>query len=192
MKKAVCFLFPLLFTFGSAFSQDYAIERGAILASGMVEYSSKSGDMYEGHYFHRSTEFALNATFDYFVESRIFAGARTTLTRRVEGDEWKTDGIGGGPEVGFALGNAKSQLFPYAKIGYQYLAMHSEYSETSKSDAVQTDIIYSAGIIVPVKKHFGITCEFSYHLQSEKHDGADESIKGNILRFGIGLTGLFF
>ncbi|MBU1708052.1 hypothetical protein KKB28_09105 [bacterium] len=199
MKRTTAFLCMLLFLSGAAFSQDFAIDKGALLVSGMLEYSSHTGDMYEGRYFHRSTEFAFTQTYDYFIDTRIFVGLRTTFTRTTEGDNSKTHGFGGGPEVGFAFGKTESQVFPYAKIGYQYLAEHSKYQaftgygyQTSEWDAVQTEIIYSTGVIVPIKKHFSVTCELSYRMQSKKYDDSDDSIKGNILKFGVGLSGLFF
>jgi hypothetical protein len=191
LTKTIYIPFLLLITFGCAFSQDWAIGRNAMLVSGTVEYTKTSGDMYESDLFHRSTEFALNSSCDFFIVSQVLVGVRATLTRRVEGGNWKTDGYGGGPEIGLAFGNTKSQYFPYAKIGYQYVALHSEISETQKSDGVQTDAIFSAGILVPVMKHLGVTCECSYHLQSEKWE-ENELIKGNVFRLGFGLTGLFF
>jgi hypothetical protein len=199
MKRTSTFVCMLLFLSGAAFSQDFAIDKGALLVSGVLEYTEHTGDMYEGYFFHRSTEFAFSQTYDYFLESRIFVGLRTALTRTTEGDNSRTYGYGGGPEVGFAFGKAESQFFPYAKIGYQYLDEHGEYEaftgyeyQTSEWNARWTEIIYSVGVIVPIKKHFGVTCGLSYRMQSRKYDDSDDSVKGNILKFGVGLVGLFF
>lgn len=190
LNKCLFVALVLCLVVGTAFSQDFAVDKKAWIISGTVEFSSSSGDLYENADGDAVTEIGFMPAADYFVMPNIFVGGMISYVSMSQGDV-SVSSMGIGPEVGYAFGNADSKVFPFAKAGFQYLSMSADYGSGNDFDATQTDIIISLGVILPVKEHIGISPELSYHIQSYDPDveGAD-TIDGNVIRLGVGIAGL--
>jgi len=50
--------------------------------------------------------------------------------------------------------------------------------------------VLNLGIIIPLKNHIGLTIEGGYHFIELEKSG--DKISGNILMFGVGISGLFY
>ena len=206
MKQFICFGIILLLGASSVFAQEFAADKKAIHVSGSVAFSSSGGDLYViGD--KRLTEVNLTATFDYFIASHIFIGLPVTLHRQYQGDYNIASTLGIGGEVGCVYGKGKSQVLPYAKIGYLYSVMSSDnsmmrYEYGAVGDGVQTEIILSLGMLLLFGKHIGVNPHISYHFQQygadeydyyyDLNDQENPLESGNTLRFNIGLTGLLY
>ncbi|MBU1708051.1 hypothetical protein KKB28_09100 [bacterium] len=205
MKRSIRLIIVLLFGASSLFAQEFAVDKKAMLISGSIAFSSSGGDLYViGD--KRLTEINLTMTFDYFIARQVIIGLPLTFHRKYIGDYNFTATIGIGPEIGYVYGKEKSQVLPYAKIGYQYVVMSSEnfmtaYEYGAIGDGVQTDVIFSLGTLLLLQKHIGINPQISYHFQKHEADDGyysssysyrELSQSGNVLRFSIGLTGLLY
>jgi hypothetical protein len=189
LNKCLFVVLVLCLVVGTAFSQDFAVDKKAWIISGTVEFSSSSGDLYENSDGDALTEIAFVPAADYFVAPNIFVGGMISYVSWSQGDA-SVSTMGIGPEVGYAFGNADSKVFPFAKAGFQYLSVSYDYG--SGTDKVTgSDITITLGVILPVMQHIGITPQLSYHIQSMKGDwdGA-ESEDGSIIRVGAGIAGL--
>jgi hypothetical protein len=180
----------LLFA-GSAYSQNFAVGKKAWIISGAVEFSSSSGDLYENENGDALTTISFIPSADYFVVPNVFVGGMISYSSASQGD-FSMSALGIGPEVGYALGKAESKVFPFAKIGFQYLSNSWDSGDGTEKET-GSDVTIAIGVIFPVKQHIGITPQLSYHIQSLKGDweGA-ESVSGNILSVGVGITGLVY
>jgi outer membrane protein W len=189
-----------------AVAQEFATDKKTILLTGSAAFSSSGGDIYSVND-KRISELNLSATFDYFIARNILIGMPVTLHRQYIGDYNIESTLGVGPELGYVYGTAKSRVLPYAKVGYQYSVMSSENWLTSYyygliGNGIQTDLIFSLGMILLLQKHVGLNPQISYHFQRYDTDSyyygyygyslGSASQTGNILQFSIGLTGLLY
>jgi len=189
-----------------AVAQEFAADKKAIFLTGSAAFSSSDGDLYS-YSGKRLIELNLTATFDYFIVRHVLIGMPVTLHRQYKGDYNIASTLGVGPELGYVYGAAGSQILPYAKVGYLYSVLSSENWLTSYSygligNGIQTDLIFSLGMILLVQKHVGINPQISYHFQRYDADSyyddyyshglGSASETGNILQFSIGLTGLLY
>jgi hypothetical protein len=183
MKKTLIAIFCLTF-FTFSFSQEFAVDKGAVIIAGTASFTSEGGDLYE-YNGERLTTFSIAPTFVYFLATNIGLGGSVAYTSTSRGDNsYHTLGIG--PTIGYFIGNASSTTFPYIAAGIQY------YTAGNGSSISGTDIVLGGGVICPVKEHIGITINVGYHMMSLKPEGANESTSGNIIAVGIGITGLLF
>jgi hypothetical protein len=189
LNKCLLVVLVLCLVVGTAFSQDFAVDKKAWIISGAVEFSSSSGDLYENSDGDAITEIAFGPAADYFVAPNIFVGGMISYVSWSRGDV-STSAIGIGPEVGYAFGNGVVNVFPFAKAGFLYLSESVDWGDDTDK-VTGSDITITLGVILPVKQHIGIIPQLSYHIQTMKGDweGA-ESEDGTIIRVGVGIAGL--
>ncbi|MFZ4799990.1 MAG: outer membrane beta-barrel protein [Bacteroidia bacterium] len=167
------------------FSQKYAVDKGAIIASGTAGFSYSSGKLYEING-QGLTTISLTPSFNYLVIPNLFIGASTSLTYMSLGSNNATT-LGIGPQFGYYIGKEESSVFPYATAGFKYNMISSSGSSNTINGS---DISFGLGVLVPMKSHIGLTIEALYHIQSISASGT--SVSGNMLSIGIGLSGLFY
>lgn len=186
MKKWT--LIALIIVLGSsfAFSQDYAVDEGSMIISGMASYNSQGGDLFENNDGDRTTTLMLAPIVNYFVKPNISVGGGLAYTSQSQGDNsYHTIGIG--PTVGYFIGDSNSKNFPYLAAGIRY------YSMGDKDDSISgTDIVIGVGVLTPVKNHMGIVVEAGYHIMNLKHKDWEESQSGNMIMIGVGIAGILY
>lgn len=186
MKKIILSILLLSFSTTFAFSQDYAVDKGAFILSGTGGFISQGGDLYEDFEENRLSTFTLTSAVNYFVVRNMFIGAGLSYNRMAQGDA-SVSTIGIGPTVGYAFGKKESKSNPYIAAGIQLYSLGSDGDTTSG-----TDISIGAGMIISIKEHFGLIIEVGYHFQNLKNEAWPESISGNIFGISIGIAGLLF
>jgi len=187
MKKTVLCAILLVSMFGLASAQTGA---GAMWIGGTAGFASAGGDLYGAD--ERSTNISLDPILNYFVAPNIFIGPALSFDRYSHGDHNSTD-FGIGAVMGYALGSGGGSMIPFLKGNFEFLSSKSESTYNSmkmESKSSGTSIILGGGLLFPVAKHAGITLEVQYHIDSEKPDGADDSVSGNIIAIGVGVLGL--
>jgi hypothetical protein len=191
MKTRIILFITLLSWLSSiATAQQYAVDKKATIISGSASFMRQGGDLYEvdGN---NATTFTFAPNINHFITKNIFIGGSFELTTESQGD-YKSNGIGIGPQIGLALGGAQSKVFPYFDLGIRYYRMKSDYSSDFDIQFSGSDISLGFGLIVPVKAHIGLIFEGGYHMQDLKAKDYDESYSGNIFSIGIGIAGLIF
>lgn len=186
MKKIIFLILLLSFSATFAFSQDYAVDKGAFILSGTGGFISQGGDLYEDIDENRLTTFSLTSTVNYFVIRNVFIGAGLSYNRMAQGD-FSVSTLGIGPTVGYAFGKTEGKIYPYFAAGIQLYSLGAAGDTTSGSD-----IAISAGMIISIKEHLGLIVEVGYHFQNLKNEAWPESLSGNIFSIGIGIAGLLF
>jgi hypothetical protein len=186
MKKIILSILLLLFSATFAFSQDYAVDKGAFILSGTGGFLSQGGDLYEDLEENRLSTFTLTSAVNYFIVRNVFIGAGLSYNRMAQGDA-SVSTIGIGPTVGYAFGKTESKSNPYIAASIQLYSLGTDGDTTSG-----TDISIGAGMIFSIKEHLGLIIEAGYHFQNLKNEAWPESISGNIFSISIGIAGLLF
>lgn len=186
MKKGILIIVTLLLSSSLALSQEFAVDKGSTIISGMGSYASQGGDLFENSDGDRATTIMLMPTINYFVAPNISIGGGVAYTSQSQGD-YSYHTIGIGPTLGYFIGDSNSKSHPYLAAGIRYYSMGDEDDSISG-----TDIVIGGGIITPVKNHVGIVLEAGYHIMSLKHKDWDKSESGNLIMVGIGIAGLLY
>jgi hypothetical protein len=186
MKQFIMSILFIVLLTSIAFSQDYAIDKGSKIISGMGSYASQGGDLFENSDGDRATTIMLMPILNYFIAPNISIGGGVAYTSKSQGD-YSIHTIGIGPTIGYFIGDSNSKSYPYLAAGIRYYSMG--YDDDSISG---TDIVIGGGVIAPVKDHIGIVIEAGYHIMNLKHKDWDESESGNIIMIGIGVAGLLY
>ena len=184
MKKILIAIFCLAF-FSFSFSQEFAVDKGAMIVAGTASFMLQGGDLYENADGDGITSFTIAPSVIYFLAPNIGLGGSVAYSSMSQGDE-SYNSLSVGPVVGYFFGTASSTSYPFLAAGFQYLTMGNGSSISG------TDIRLGGGVIFTMKEHIGISIEAGYHIQSLKPEGADESTSGNIIAVGIGIAGLLF
>ncbi len=187
MRKIIILLVLMFSSLSIASSQDSAIDKGAIIISGLGSFSTRGGDLFEDDEGYRLTTYMLMPNINYFIASNLFIGGGVALTRQKQGhDSQQTFGIG--PTIGYAMGLAKSKNYPYLAAGIRYYSLGFVTGESLSG----TDIVIGAGLIATVTENLGIIVEAGYHIMNLKYENSIKSESGNIISVGIGVAGLIF
>lgn len=186
MKKGILIIVILVLSSSFALSQQFAVDKGSTIISGMGSYASQGGDLFENSDGDRATTIMLMSIVNHFIAPNISIGAGVAYTSQSQGD-YSYHTIGIGPTLGYFIGDSNSKGYPYLAAGIRY------YSIGDEDDSISgTDIVIGAGIIAPVKDHVGIIIEAGYHIMNLKNKDWDESESGNIIMVGIGIAGLLY
>lgn len=185
------FIICLCITGSTVSAQEFAIDKKAIILSGSGSFMSKGGDLFEDVSGNKATTFNLTPSVDYFVAKNFFIGGGLDFSTSSQGN-FSSNGIGIGPELGFAFGSAQSKAFPFLQIGILYYKMNYDFGSGDDSQFSGSNIFLGCGAIFPVKAHIGVILSGGYHMLDLKDREANESYSGNIFTIGIGITGLLF
>jgi len=172
-------------------AQEFAIDKKAIIISGSGGYMSQGGDLFEDTDGNKATTVSLKPTVDYFITRKFFIGGGLDFSISSQGD-YNSNGIGIGPELGFAFGGPQSKAYPFVQIGILYYKMNADYGSGDDSQFSGSNIFLGCGAIFPVKEHIGVIFSGGYQLLDLKDKEYDKSYSGNIFTVGIGITGLLF
>ena len=187
MKKVIILLLLIFSGSSLVYSQDYTIDKGAIIISGIGSFSSRGGELFEDFEGNRLTTIMLMPTINYFVASHLFIGGGVAFTRQSQGDDSQSK-IGIGPTLGYAIGQAESKNYPYLAAGIRYYSLGFVFGESMSG----TDIVIGAGLIATVTENLGIIIEAGYHIMNLKYENSIKSESGNIISVGVGVAGLIF
>ncbi len=168
-------------------AQDFAVDKGASIISGVVSFESSGGDLYGSN---RNTLFVFAPSFSHLVARNFFIGGTIEYAGQWNGSYSATQ-IAFGPHLGFAAGNESSTSFPYLAAGFRYITSSSNYGRFLGSSSFSgTEISLGAGVIVAMKKHLGLNAGFNFDITTLGKDGNSSS--GNTFSIGLGLSGLLF
>jgi len=171
--------------------QEYALDKGATFISGIGSFTSSGGDLFEDGDNNKLIMLSLSPSFNHFITNNFFIGGGFELSNQKQGD-FSTNSIGIGPQIGYAVGNSSSTVFPYFSAGLRYYTITADYGSLGDTNVSGTDIILGFGVLVPIRTHLGLAIEGGYHILDLKEKDSDSSASGNILSIGIGIAGLLF
>lgn len=189
MKKLLLIVAFLGFS-STLFSQEYAIDKGASFLSGsggfsITKYTNSSSS--------NIIQFSLSASDNYFIAKGLFIGAVSGFGFSSQKDVSHSYSINLGPQIGYAIGNIDSEVFPYVSAGFRYGgSIHYQEIIYSGSNEWVSSYTYTAGIgaIIPVKQHIGLIVRCTYTYSTSKNDYVNTDV-GNFV-IGFGMTGLFY
>lgn len=169
--------------------QSYAVDRGVIMADGVVSFSSAGGDLYENSDGDKQTAFLLNPTVGYFCMPNLVGGLELLFASNTQGDH-KTTATGLGPKLAYYIGDSSSDLFPF--IGASLMWVKGKHENSLDWEETKMNIHLSAGATKMIAKNVGITAKVVYSMDSYKPEDADEAVKGNKITIGIGISTFIF
>lgn len=124
--------------------QEYAIDKGASFIAGMGSFVSEGGDLFKESGSGRTTTVTFSPSYNYYVTSNVFLGGGLEWSNTSGGESANSIGIG--PQIGFAIGNSKSTVYPYFAVGVRY------YNVTiGNSNSWGTGVNFGVGILIPLK-----------------------------------------
>ena len=187
MKKtmmAVLALFIMLPALVFA-QKGYAIDKGVMIIDGSAGYFSAGGDLFESDGDGRITSLYINPHLDYFIVPHVAIGAAFNFGKWSHGDHSTTE-YGVGPTAAFFLGNPNSKIYPFIRGSFFYDITSNDL------DYKRTIIRFSGGAAFMVAKNVAITGGAFYTIESNKEEGADESVSGNIFGITFGIAAFVY
>jgi hypothetical protein len=175
----------ILFSFSFAFAQTSAVDRGAVIMSGMASYNSQGGDLFKDSKGNRFNIVTLAPNLNIFIVPNISLGIGLAYNKQSQGDS-SLSSLSFGPSIGYFTGEPGSNSYPYVSAGIHY----TRIGETNKITG--SDFIIAAGAISAIRKHAGIVIEASIHMLKLKGENWNKSVSGNVFMIGIGVAGLIF
>jgi hypothetical protein len=172
-------------------AQQYAIDKKATIISGSASFISQGGDLYADGDGNNATTFTFTPVVNHFVTKNLFVGGSMEFSTEGQGD-YKSNGIGIGPQIGYAFGGPQNKAYPYIDLAILYYSMNESYGGSSNYHYGGSDIAFGFGVIVPVRDHIGLIFEGGYQLLNLKNKDSEDSYSGNIFSIGVGLAGLLF
>lgn len=172
-------------------AQKYAIDKKATIITGSGIFTSQGGDLFEDNDGNKATTFTFTPNINHFITKNFFIGGSLEFSTESQGD-YNSNGIGFGPQIGYAFGGPQSKVFPYLDLGVRYYKMNTDYGSGNYYQFSGSDISLGFGLIVPVKAHIGLIFEGGYHMLDLKDKDSNESYSGNIFSIGVGIAGLLF
>ena len=186
MKKCIFVLLIIVLGSSYAFSQGFAVDKGAAIISGMASFTSTKVKDAENS----TTNIAAVPIVQYFIVPNIFIGGAVEFNSMSHGD-YSSSSFGVGPAVGYAIGGKNSSTFPYLGGSFRFRSS-SQDDGTDEYKSSGTTIVIGGGVIAAVKDHIGIIIEAGYHIMSDKPEGADESTSSSMISVGVGISGLLY
>jgi hypothetical protein len=172
-------------------AQQYAIDKKATIISGYGSFMSQGGDLFEDTDGNKGNTFNFQPSIIHFITKNFFLGGSLEFLVESQGD-YKSNGVGIGPQIGYAFGGPQSNAFPYLDLGLRYYSMSVDLGSGSDMQFGGSDIALGFGVIVPIKSHIGLIFEGGYHIMSLKDKDTSDNYSGNIFSIGIGIAGLLF
>ena len=184
MKKtmiAVLALFIMLPACSFA-QKGYAIDKGVMIVDGSAGYVSEGGDLRGDD---RETTIFINPHLGYFIIPHVAIGASVNFEKWSKGDHSRTE-YGIGPAAAYYLGDQNSKIYPFIRGAFLYK------SSSNAFDYTKTEIHLSGGAAFMIAKNVAITGGVFYMIESQKNDGADDSISGNTFGVRFGIAGFVY
>jgi hypothetical protein len=181
-------LLVLLVGVGTASGQgrSEATNKGAMLVSGAVAFSSQGGDLYGED--DRLTTIAIAPSLFYFVVPGLGIGGDFTLSRLSRGDASATT-WGFGPKIGYFF-DSGSSVIPFVEGGGSYLSIaYSEGEEDESEGGLRFKL--GGGLLIR-KDHMAVSIEAAYILDRFKFEGADDATTGNTILISVGFGGFLY
>lgn len=187
--KLIAVIFIITSSYFAVAQAEYAVDKGAVILSGNIGFSSSGGDLYGSK---RSNIFTLTPSVSAFVSKNVFLGSALAFSYQSQGTENATS-VQVGPHFGYAGGTATSTSFPFFIVGIRYLAErfnYNDYFSIRSSSRYGYSGIIGVGAVLTVSNHLGMTFEgdFNFVHLTRKNVSAN----GNIISLNIGLCGLLY
>ena len=167
------------------------LDKKATIISGSASFTSQGGDIFEDANGKKATTFNFNPSINHFITKNFFIGGSLEFSTESQGD-YKSNGVGVGPQIGYAFGGPQNTAFPYLDLGFRYYSMSADFGSGNDMQFGGSDIALGFGVIVPIKSHIGLIFEGGYHMLSLKDKDTSDSYSGNIFSIGVGIAGLLF
>jgi len=172
-------------------AQQYAVDKKATIISVSGSFMSQGGDLFEDIDGNKATTITFTPTLNHFITKNFFIGGSLEFSSQSQGD-YSSNGIGIGPQIGYALGGPQSKAFPYLDLGIRFYQMNADFGAGDDYQFSGSDIFFGGGVIVPIRAHIGLIFEGGYHMLDLKDKDSDENYSGNIISIGVGIAGLIF
>jgi len=172
-------------------AQQYAVDKKATIISVSGSFMSQGGDLFEDIDGNKATNITFTPSLDYFITKNFFIGGSLEFSSQSQGD-YSSNGIGIGPEIGYAFGGPQSKVFPYLGLGIRFYQMNADFGAGDDFQFSGSDIFFGGGVIVPIKANVGLIFSAGYHMLDLKDKDSDENYSGNIISIGVGISGLIF
>ncbi len=160
---------------------------GSFTQKNTTENKSVSGGYYTDQY--SVSNLFISSTYNYFVVKNVFIGPGMELVVNSNTNS-QTNSIGFGSQFGFAFTVNENKLIPFLSLGGRYYVLLDETSynyEFKKVNHNATKLFVNSGIIVPIKKHIGLTIYGEYYKYATSNDRTD-----HVFAINLGITGLLY
>ena len=190
-NKIILFIICFSILSTAVLAQQYAVDKKATIISGTGSFMSQGGDLFEDIDGNKATTFTFTPNLNHFITKNFFIAGSFEFSSESQGD-YSSNGIGIGPQIGYAFGGPQSQVFPYLDLGIGVYKMIVDYGPSDDFQFSGSDIFFGGGIIVPIKAHIGLVFEAGYHMLDLKDKDTGDSYAGNIFSIGVGISMLIF
>lgn len=192
-KLLLPFIALIILTVAKSTGQEFASDKESWIISGLGSFSEHSGDLFEGYDGEKITSINLSLSANYFFKRGLFCGLGSDFSHQKIA-ETNVYSVAVGPNFGYMYGSKNARILPFIHFGYRWnkISVEEEYPQPNMEDNFLSGPSYSisTGIIIPVQDHIGITMELGYTSYNLPH--IDRDIKGYVLSFAVGLSGLIF
>jgi len=113
--KIILFVICLITLSSTVSAQQFALDKKATIISGSVSFMSQGGDLFEDLDGNKATSLTLAPNINYFITKNFFIGGSLEFSSEAQGD-YSSNGIGIGPQIGYAFGGPESEVFPYLDL----------------------------------------------------------------------------
>jgi len=189
MKNLSICMTALLFLAIGAAAQDSPVDKGSFMISGQASYTSLGGDLFEDYAGNSINLIAINPGIGYFTTPGFMIGGDFSILHASWSDDADATLIGLGPKIAYFF-NAKQDRTEQKGAFYPYIEAFGQYFSVSLGNNDASAFLYGGkvGFISMITNSVAIDAAVTYSGLSFKPDGADDSISGNILSVGVGLS----
>ena len=176
MKK-ILFTAAAFLLMNNLFAQESIADKGSLILGGVVSYTNQKDVPGRSH------QLALEASADKLISNHIFIGG-TVRYGNVGSHSNYIDSYAVGPDLGYIWDKKANILYPFVSAGYLF----------NKSDGFDdfSEISAGAGVIVPLKKHIGLSIKWNFVRCKFGNDWRNSTFTTDLSVFTVGINGLFY
>lgn len=191
-KKLISTIIFITSSYFAIAQAEYAVDKGAVILSGNIGFSSQGGDLYESSG-KRITNVSLTPSVSAFIGKNFFMGGAVEFASQSQGDV-SISSTSIGPHIGYAGGSAANTTFPYFSLGARYHQEHYDLGTLYGDGSIGgLEYVMSLGAIISLKSHVGLNLGLEYHSLNLKPSGSMfSSVGGNVIALSVGVNGLLF
>lgn len=188
LSLGLCVVIVLAIPSSVAAQTSFAVDRGSLGISGMVDFGVADGELYEDMAGDPLVSFSIMPSIFYFIAPNLAVGGDLMFEHSSRGDD-SSSMYGIGPGILYAFGSGENSTYPYIGAGFTYAISKNNV------DITGTQVRLGGGLfILPAsQQHLGLRLEAGVTFDGLKPDlpGA-ETTNGTTYGISLGLVGFIF
>ena len=188
LSLGLCVAIVLAIPSTVAAQTSFAVGRGSLGISGMVDLGVLDGELYEDMAGDPLVSLSIMPSIFYFIAPNLAVGGDFMFEHTSQGDD-STSMYGIGPGILYAFGNGESSTYPY--IGASFAHVTYENSISGEVNGRQIRLGGGLFILPSLQQHLGLRLEagVTFDGLSPEHE---KSTYGTTYGISLGLVGFIF